>query len=141
MKKLGVLILTLFLLSFLPGCTSVKQATPTEAPPTSTSSNLPTADTVESSATATPNATATPEQVTMLSAVVNFDNYSLRTGPGRLFDRIRMYGTGAIVSLIGRESSNNWVLVLGRRQQRGLDERGGDDHHRRTQQPADLQSG
>ena len=47
----------------------------------------------------------------MLSAKVIFDNYILRIGPGRLYERVDMYNSGAVITLIGREISNNWVLV------------------------------
>jgi hypothetical protein len=61
--------------------------------------------------TATPSPIATLSEVSMIRADVDMDNYSLRTGPGRLFERVDTYSTGAVVKLIGRESTNNWVLV------------------------------
>jgi hypothetical protein len=46
-----------------------------------------------------------------IEADVIFDNYFLRTGPGRMFETIRMYATGDRVILLARERGNNWVLV------------------------------
>jgi hypothetical protein len=47
----------------------------------------------------------------MLNATVVFDNYSLREGPGRLFERVNMYNTSESLTVIAREPGNNWVFV------------------------------
>ncbi len=46
-----------------------------------------------------------------IPAEVIFDNYFLRSGPGRMFETLRMYATGERVLLLAREPGNNWVLV------------------------------
>ena len=118
MKKTGLLIPFLVLLVVLSGCSLLAQSTPTAEPtwtlqPTYTPQvvfteiPLPTAN----PPTATPEPTSTPSPVMMISAEVVFDSYQLRTGPGRLFERVEFYYPGDTVTLIGREMSNNWVLV------------------------------
>lgn len=55
--------------------------------------------------------TPTARAYVPIAADVIFDNYFLRTGPGRMFETIRMYATGDRVTLLARERGNNWVLV------------------------------
>jgi hypothetical protein len=73
---------------------------PTQAP----TAQLPTP-------TLPPASTPTPSAYIPIEAEVVFDNYFLRTGPGRMFETIRMYDTGERVTLLAREPGNNWVLV------------------------------
>lgn len=120
MKKYIMFLLALLVLIPLAGCSALfpAPATPTIAPTFTpiimpTEIPLPTAAPIlEPTPTFTPEPTATPAAVSMLDARVVFDSYILRTGPGRLFERIAMYDTDAKITLIGREFSNNWVLVL-----------------------------
>ena len=119
MKKYAEFLLVLIVLIPLTGCSALfpAPATPTMAPTFTpivmpTEIPLPTAAPIqEPTPTFTPEPTSTPAAVSMLDARVVFDSYILRTGPGRLFERIAMYDTDAEVTLIGREFSNNWVLV------------------------------
>ncbi len=120
MNKFFSISLTAILVLTLTGCGLLIPAavTPTIAP-TITIAAFPTEPVIETEIplptamppTATPSPTATPAQISMISAEVTMDTYSLRTGPGRLFTRIETYDSGAVVSLFGREISNNWVLV------------------------------
>lgn len=120
MKKFIVITLTIILVFTLTGCGLLIPAavTPTIAP-TNTIAAFPTEPVIETEIplptaippTATPSPTATPAQLSMLSAETTMENYSLRSGPGRLFKRIDTYNVGTVVSLFGREVTNNWVLV------------------------------
>lgn len=120
MKKFIGPLLFVLLVIVLSGCNLLvpEAVTPTIAP-TMTIAAFPTEPVVQTEIplptaippTATPAPAATASAVTMLSAEVTFDNYSLRSGPGRLFERVNLYTTGDVVSLIGREFSNNWALV------------------------------
>jgi hypothetical protein len=56
--------------------------------------------------------TPQPQPLLLIQAVTMFDNYLLRTGPGRLFERIEMYASGYPVQIVAREAGNNWVLVI-----------------------------
>jgi len=119
MKNLLLKTLVPLLVFVLAGCGMLAGPTPTATPqPTftpfviQTEIPLPTAETVlPPTPTFTPEPTATPAAVMMIPAEVVFDSYQLRKGPGRLFARLNMYTTGDTVTLIGREESNNWVLV------------------------------
>jgi hypothetical protein len=104
MKKTILVGIILSFSIILAGCGLVNQPapTPTIMLPTLTPIVLP---------TFTPSPTATTAPVVMLSAAVNMENFALRAGPGRLFDRLEQYNEGATVNIIGRENSNNWVLV------------------------------
>jgi hypothetical protein len=118
-KTIGMILSSLFVL-ILTGCGLLGPSaqTPTIAP-TITTAVFPTEAVIETEIplptaippTATPSPTATPAQIAMISATIDMDNYSLRSGPGRLFERIDTYSTGTVVSLFGREFTNNWVLV------------------------------
>ncbi|MCX6056440.1 MAG: hypothetical protein NTZ74_16315 [Chloroflexi bacterium] len=119
MKKcfLAASILTIFLL--LASCSGLTPATPAPLPqptatsfPTPTEIPLPTAE-IQTPVPIppTPEATSTSRPVSMIKAEIAFDNYSLRVGPGRLFERIDLYETGAFVVILGGEQSNNWVMV------------------------------
>ncbi len=119
MNKLIGISLTAILVLALTGCGLLvpNAVTPTIAP-TNTIAAFPTEPVVTEiplptavPPTATPSPTATPAQISMISAEVTMDTYSLRSGPGRLFERIETYDSGAVVSLFGREITNNWVLV------------------------------
>jgi hypothetical protein len=120
MKKSIFLALSIILGFTLSGCGLLvtSAVTPTIAP-TMTLAAFPTEPVVETEIplptaippTATPEPTATPSTIAMLSAEVVFDNFSLRSGPGRFFERVKLYATGEVVSLIGREFTNNWALV------------------------------
>jgi uncharacterized protein YgiM (DUF1202 family) len=63
--------------------------------------------------TVTPQPTPIPTVAVVMPipAEVTYDNYLLRKGPGRMFDRVAMYNTGDTVTLLAREPGNNWVLV------------------------------
>ncbi|MBA4386282.1 MAG: hypothetical protein C0410_16230, partial [Anaerolinea sp.] len=120
MKKIIGITLTVILVLTLTGCGLLVSSTPTPIfIPTNTMAAFPTEAVVATEIplptaippTATPEPTATPAQVAMISAEVTMDNYSLRTGPGRLFERVDTYTVGTVVSLLGREITNNWVLV------------------------------
>ncbi len=119
MKKFGFFSLTFLLVAVLAGCGLLSQPepTPTPIPPTPSPVVLPTEIPLPTEAatqiipTATLEATPTPAPITMVSAAVAFDSLQLRSGPGRLFERINIYAEGEIVTLIGREKGNNWVLV------------------------------
>lgn len=119
MKKTNLFTLFLPIGLILTGCGLISQTapTPTIALPTFTPIVLPTEIPLPTAAptialpTLTPAPTSTQAPVTMLNAEVNMDNFTLRAGPGRLFERLELYDTGATVNLIGRENSNNWVLV------------------------------
>ncbi len=119
MKKSIILVVVIIILTFTAAC-SVRE-TPA-APPTATLPLLPTATKVI--ATATPQPTAalptlqptltaspTPRPVLPIPATVTFDNFILREGPGRLFDRVDMYDSGSQVTVLGRVMGDNWVLV------------------------------
>ncbi|PKO00065.1 MAG: hypothetical protein CVU42_04810 [Chloroflexi bacterium HGW-Chloroflexi-4] len=120
MKKFIGILFSAILLFSLSACDLLipDAVTPTIAP-TYTQAAFPTEAVVETEIplptmmppTATPSPTATASAISMLSAEVTFDNYSLRKGPGRLFERVSLYRTGEVVSLIGREFTNNWALV------------------------------
>jgi hypothetical protein len=120
MKKIIGPLLFVLLVIVLSGCDYLVPAavTPTIAP-TMTIAAFPTEPVAQTEIplptaippTATPAPAATASAVTMLSAEVVFDNFSLRSGPGRFFERVKLYTTGDVVSLIGREFSNNWALV------------------------------
>ena len=120
MKKFIVIIPTILLVFALTGCALlIPAAVPPTIAPTNTIAAFPTEPVIETEIplptaippTATPSPTATPAQLSMISAEVTMDTYSLRTGPGRLFQRIETYDSGAVVNLYGREITNNWVLV------------------------------
>ncbi len=116
-KMIFVIFLSLILIS---GCTSRKSPTPQPAPPqvrqmsptqvaTYTEIPLPTAalPTLAPSPTLTP----TPESILPIAASVAFDNYILRAGPGRLFDRVAMYSSGTSIQVLGRSMGIDWVMV------------------------------
>lgn len=118
MKKTILIGIILSFTLLLAGCGLISQPdpTPTIMPPTLTPIVLPTEIPLPTEAppplpTFTPSPTATAAPVVMLSATVNMENFALRAGPGRLFDRLEQYNEGAVVYILGRENSNNWVLV------------------------------
>jgi hypothetical protein len=120
MKKYRLSVAISFVVLSLSACGLIFPAAPTPTiAPTFTPIIMPTeiplptaAPVIEPTATATPEPTPTPSTITMLDAQVVFDNYALRSGPGRLFERIALYPTGESVSIIGREFTDNWVLVI-----------------------------
>ncbi len=73
---------------------------PTQAPTT----QLPTA-------TPQPGPTATASAFVPIDAEIIYDNYQLRVGPGRMFEKVDMYDTGDRVTLLARERGDNWLLV------------------------------
>lgn len=118
MKKIHVILIGFICIGTLASCDVFKQTTPTPtAQPTptifiiQTEIPLPTPAETTPLPTSAPAKIATQSAVTMISAEVTMDSYSLRVGPGRLFERVYMYNTGEIVNILGRETSNNWVLV------------------------------
>jgi hypothetical protein len=118
MKRSAVLVCVLFTASVLSGCSLFAQATPTSLPlPSSTpvicpvEIPLPTMEATMPALAPTPAPTATPSPVMTIEADIAFDNYLLRSGPGRLFERLGMYNAGETVNIIGREAGNNWVMV------------------------------
>lgn len=120
MKKLSVLVTAILLLVLLNAC-SLRQ-TPA-APPTATlplllpTATIPIATETPQPTAAlptlqpTPKASPTPQPVLPIAAAVTFDNFILREGPGRLFDRVAMYDSGSQVSVLGRALGIDWVLV------------------------------
>jgi len=114
MKRTLMLLLILFTVFALSACS---RSTPAPLPtPTATYSPLILLPTQAPTAqlptpTLPPASTPTPSAYVPISAEVVFDNYFLRTGPGRNFETIRMYDTGERVTLLAREPGNNWVLV------------------------------
>lgn len=118
MKKFPVVIL--FALILFSGCTFVNKPTPQPAPPqvrhmpptqvvTATEIPLPTA----ALPTLAPSPTQPPTQAAVLpiEASVSYDNYILRAGPGRLFERVSMYPSGAQILVLGRSMGMDWVMV------------------------------
>jgi len=120
MKNLSILGIAILLLTLLGAC-SVRE-TPA-APPTATLPLLlPTATEAIATATLqptpalptpqpTPTVSPTPRPVLPIPAIVTFDNFILRDGPGRLFSRVAMYTSGSQVTVLGRAMGNDWVLV------------------------------
>ena len=120
-KKIGVNVkipkIVLVILVLILGLSACNRATPAPLPtPTATSSPLillPTQAPTAQLPTATmpPAPTATQSAFIPIDANITFDYYSLRTGPGRMFETLRMYDSGSKVTLLAREAGNNWVLV------------------------------
>lgn len=114
MKRTLMLLLIFFAVFALSACS---QPTPAPLPtPTPTYSLLVIVPTQEPTAqlptpTLPPAATPTPGAFVPIQAEVVFDNYLLRSGPGRMFETIGMFDIGTKVTLLGREPGNNWVLV------------------------------
>ncbi len=114
MKRTLLNLLALFAVIALSACSR-----PTPAPlptPTATYSPLILLPTQAPTAqlptpTLPPAATPTSGAFIPIDAEVVFDNYFLRTGPGRNFEPIRTYSVGDRVTLLAREPGNNWVLV------------------------------
>ncbi|MBA4375289.1 MAG: hypothetical protein C0401_03835 [Anaerolinea sp.] len=118
MKTIGFMLTGVLFLGLLTSCnlfTAVNPA-PTLQPTSTIMVNppeipLPTAAPTLLIPPPTPAPTFTPRPVMLIKAEVAFDNYLLRTGPGRLFERVAMYDSSAFVNILGREAGDNWVLV------------------------------
>lgn len=120
MKKISILAIVIVIL-VLTGACSVRvtpAAPPTVTlallPPTATAS-LPTATLQPTAALPTlqpsPAASPTARPVLPIAATVSMDSLILREGPGRLFGRVALYDSGSQVSVLGRVTGDNWVLV------------------------------
>ncbi len=118
MKKLTVVIL--FSMLLLSGCTFHQTPTPQPAPTQvrqvpPTQAAVPTEIPLPTAALPTlapsPTRTPTPASVLPIQASVASDNYILRAGPGRLFDRVSMYSPGAPLWVLGRSMGIDWVMV------------------------------
>ncbi len=118
MKKTGILMIGILMLGLLSACDLLTPAEPTPmvyptlaAAVCPTEIPLPTMEPTIALPTSTPAPTATPAPVSMVSAAVKLDNFSLRSGPSRLFERIEQYTSGDVVNIFGREATNTWMLV------------------------------
>jgi hypothetical protein len=124
MRKSFLLFTCLLILAVASGCNLPLASTPTPTlPPLPTVVILPTEiplpttipvtqPTAEATAAPTQAPTSQPNPLLLIQAQVAFDNYLLRTGPGRLFDHVAMYDQGESVQIVARETGNNWVLVI-----------------------------
>jgi hypothetical protein len=135
MKKLTVVILLSLLL--ISGCRVDQSPTPQPAPPqvrqmSPTQVAVPTEIPLPTAALPTlapsPTFTPTPEAVLPIQASVASDNYILRAGPGRLFERVSMYSSGAEIRVLGRSMGIDWVMVQTADQRIGWMNTGGLDH-------------
>ncbi len=122
MKRLVLLTAILSSIFLLSACTlsgkPVEPPTPTFAFPSPAATLQPTATVEIPLPTAalptlapSPTAVPTPQAVLPIEASVAFDNYILRAGPGRLFERVAVYEPGSQVWVLGRCMGLDWVMV------------------------------
>ena len=118
MKTIPFLLLAVFLLAFLGGCSL--SASPSPSPevtqpdsvivlPTSTEAAQPTA--TDTPPTAEPTDPPTPEPYVPFEAVTWVDNLQLREGPGFLLNSVGMYSQGTVVKVLGRAPGASWLYV------------------------------
>ena len=117
MKRITFVLPIIVILSLSAGCARLNPSTPTSTyPPPITTEPLPPTETPRptvSLPTTPPTATAVPTEAAFspVSATIVFDNYLLRAGPGRIFDRWGIYEEGDTVLVTARALGQDWVYV------------------------------
>jgi len=114
MKTIKIVTPLILLAFILAGCgNATPAALPTPTPTYLPLILLPTQAPTAQLPTVTPLPVPTPTASAFvpIDAEVIFDNYQLRVGPGRMFNKVAMYDTGERVTLLARERGDNWVLV------------------------------
>lgn len=117
MKRITFVLPIIVILSLSAGCARLNPSTPTSTyPPPITTEPMPPTETPRptvSLPTVPPTATAVPTEAAFspVSATIVFDNYLLRAGPGRIFDRWGIYEEGDTVLVTARALGQDWVYV------------------------------
>lgn len=117
MKRIMTILAIIVILGLNAGCAGKTPAAPTSTyPPPINIEPMPPTETPRptvSLPTAPPTATAAPTQVIFspVSAIIVFDNYLLRSGPGRNFARLGIYAEGDTVLVTARALGKDWVYV------------------------------
>lgn len=117
MKRLLFVLPFTFMLTLVSACGRLLPSNATSTyPPPITTEPMPPSETPRptvSLPTLKPTATPTPTQSVFspVNATIVFDNYLLRTGPGRVFDHWGIYEESETVLVIARSLGQDWVYV------------------------------
>lgn len=120
MKKIALFTLIVLLLPSMSGCSLFAAPSPTPTfPPTSTATMMLPSPTemppTQALPTATPTATpmVLPTPITPLTAQAWVDNIVLRSGPGKLFENLKLYKENTTFTVLGMAPGGQWYFVVG----------------------------